>query len=343
MTSHERIDTTLSFRPPDRVPVALHNFQPAAAATGLPFSEVFTKGEFLADAMIQGWREFGQDMILLENGTACSAQACGVEVAYRDDMAPVALKPRLRSLDEVADLEVPDPYTTFPMNEVIKATRLVAKELGDRVWIVGRADQGAFGLSAQLRGVNEFLLEVAGGEDHKQVKALLEFSEQVAVRYAAALLRSGAHSVSIGDSLSGPEMLSPAQYRQVALPYQQQFVKRVKRMGGIAHLHICGNVEPILPDLVAIGAQVVEVDHKTSMRAAKRQSVGRATLLGNIDTSLLSRGTPDQVGVAAREAIETLGQGHGFILGPGCAMGSETPAENIHALVQTAREYGSIR
>ena len=35
MTSVERIDATIHFRKPDRVPVDLHNFQPAAYATGL--------------------------------------------------------------------------------------------------------------------------------------------------------------------------------------------------------------------------------------------------------------------------------------------------------------------
>ena len=33
----------------------------------------------------------------------------------------------------------------------------------------------------------------------------------------------------------------------------------------------------------------------------------------------------------------------GFILGPGCALGTETPAENIHALVEAARKYGQYR
>lgn len=340
MTAHERIEATLSFRKPDRVPVDLHNFQPAARATGLPLSEVFTKGDILAEAMIKAWREFGHDMILLENGTACSAQACGVEVVYRDDMAPVAMKPVLQGLDGVADLQVPDPYTTFPMSEIVRATHIVASEVGEHVWIGGRADQGPFGLAAQLRGINDFFLEVAGGEDDEWLEALLEFTTRVAVRYASALLESGAHSVSIGDSISGPEILSPIQHREVAARYQHEFVKQVTRMGGIAHLHICGNVEPILPEFVATGAQIIEVDHKTNMAAAKTHCAGKATILGNLDTGLLSSGTPGQVTEAARAAIETLGEGYGFILGPGCAMGPETPDENVHALVEAAREYG---
>ena len=126
MNSCERVRAAIELRTPDRVPVDLHNFQPAARATGLPMSEVFRKGELLAEAMLAAWREFGHDMILLENGTACNAQACGLEVVYRSDAAPAVAKPLLASLGEVAALEVPDPYTTFPMCEILdrKSTRL---------------------------------------------------------------------------------------------------------------------------------------------------------------------------------------------------------------------------
>ena len=95
---------------------------------------------------------FGHDMILLENGTGCNAEACGVEVHYRDDTAPVAGRPLISSLAEVADLQVPDPYVTFPMSEILKATRILAREVGDKAWICARADQGPMDLAAQLRG-----------------------------------------------------------------------------------------------------------------------------------------------------------------------------------------------
>ena len=90
MNPVERVGAAIGLREPDRVPVDLHNFLPAVRASGLPMSQVFRDGELLAEAMLGAWREFGHDMILLENGTACSAEACGVEVRYRDDTAPVA-------------------------------------------------------------------------------------------------------------------------------------------------------------------------------------------------------------------------------------------------------------
>ena len=48
MTAVERVRAAVELRQPDRVPVDLHNFQPAAYATGLPMSQVFKDGELLA-------------------------------------------------------------------------------------------------------------------------------------------------------------------------------------------------------------------------------------------------------------------------------------------------------
>ena len=340
MTSIERIDATIHFRKPDRVPVDLHNFQPAARATGLPMSQVFQDGELLADAMIQAWREFGHDMILLENGTACNAQACGLKVVYRDDMAPAAHDPIIQNLAEVADLEVPDPYTTFPMSEILKATRILSKAIGDKVWICARADQGPMDLSGQIRGLNEIMMDIGFGEEPDLIHALLDYSRRVATRYAFALIECGGHSTSIGEPLGGPDLLSPKHYKQYPWRHEKAMVEELKAEGIILHNHICGNTIPIIDEFIATGAEVLEIDHKTDMRIAKDHARGKTTLLGNIDTNTLTYGTPQDVEDACRVAIEVIGPDYGFILGPGCAMGPETPDDNIHALVESAKKYG---
>jgi MtaA/CmuA family methyltransferase len=338
--SIERCQATIELRKPDRVPVDLHNFQPAAAAMGIPLAEVFQDGELLAEAMLKAWREFGHDMILLENGTACNAQACGVEVVYRDDAAPAAHTPIVKNLEDVANLEVPDPYTTFPMNEILKATRILAKEIGDKVWICARADQGPMDLAAQLRGMTELMMDIALEEQPELIHQLLDYSGRVATRYAYALIECGGHSTSIGEPIAGPDLISPKHYRQYPWRHEKKMVDDLKERGIILANHICGNTIPIIDDFIGTGAQILEIDHKTDMRKVKEAARHKTTLLGNINTSLLVDGTPAEVEDACREAIEIMAPDYGFILGPGCAMGPETPADNIHALVESAKKYG---
>src|ERR1039458_9266919 len=169
-------------------------------------SEVFRTGALLAEAMLKAWREFGHDMILLENGTACNAQACGMTVAYQEGSAPVAEKPLISSLAEVAGLEVPDPYKTFPMCEILKATRILSKELAGRAWICARADQGPMDLAAQLRGMDTLMMDIATGEDEAGIHALLDYALRVGTRYARALIECGGHSTPIGERPGWPRL-----------------------------------------------------------------------------------------------------------------------------------------
>jgi MtaA/CmuA family methyltransferase len=226
------------------------------------------------------------------------------------------------------------------MCEILKATRILAREVGDKVWICARADQGPFALSALLRGMSEWMVDIGLEEQPALIRQVLEFSKRVATRYAYALIEAGGHSTSIGESVSGPDMLSPSHYRQWAWQYQNEMAAELKAKGIILAIHICGKTDAILDDFVATGAQILEIDHKTDFRKAKAAARHKTTLLGPINTTLLYNGTPAEVDAACQEAIATLAPDYGFILGPGCALGTQTPADNIHALVEAAKKYG---
>ena len=345
MNSIERVGAAIELREPDRVPVDLHDFQVAAHASGLPMSEMFRDGALLAEAMLAAWREFGHDMILLENGTACNAEACGTEVRYSDDTAPVVGRPLLDSLAGVADLQVPDPYVTFPMSRDPEGDpHSGARKIGDKAWICARADQGPMDLAAELRGMSEFMMDLATGEEEDLIHALLDYARRVATRYAYALIECGGRSTSIGEPIAGPAMISPRQYRQYPWGHERRMVTELKEHGIILHLHICGNTERITDEFIATGAQVLEMDHKTDAAQVEKQSRrGTTCLLGNIDTNLLALGSAGEVDAACHDVIEICKPGGGFILGPGCAMAPTTPSENIHALVESAKKYGTYR
>jgi uroporphyrinogen decarboxylase len=198
MTSLERVKTVLQGDIPDRVPVHLNNFMMNALAMGQPFAEHFQNGEAMAEGHIRAWREFGHDVIIVENGTVALAQACGCEVQYLPDSAPVLVRPALKSLDDLDTLKMPDPYTAHPLTECLKATRLVVREVGDRACVIGRADQGPFSLASMLMGIDDFLMALTDPGCHDKLHQLLAFSLEVVYRYAVGQAEQGAHLTSIG-------------------------------------------------------------------------------------------------------------------------------------------------
>ena len=356
MNSIERTWTVLRGGVPDRVPVDLHNFMMTAQASGMPFPEFFQNGEAMAEGQIQAWREFGHDVLLIENGTAALAEACGCHVEYMAESAPVVHGPAITSLDDLDKLEVPDPYKAHPLKENLKATRIVAREIGDRAFIIGRADQGPFSLAAMLVGMDTFLFSLArtlprrsrsgreipgDPELERQIRRLLDFSLEVTMRYAVAQMEQGAHITSIGESLSGPDVCSPQTYKDFEWSYAKKLVTELKARDILLAYHICGDATSIVADMVATGAAILELDYKVDLKKVKEITRGKATILGPVDPSgVMALGTPELVEEKCKEAIELLGEGGGLIPGPGCALPPTTPPENVHAMIEAAKKYG---
>jgi MtaA/CmuA family methyltransferase len=340
-SSIKRVETVLRGDIPDRVPVDLHNFLMVAQASGLPFPEFMQSGEAMAEGHIKAWHEYGHDLIILENGTVALAQACGCQVEYINGSAPVHVGPAIGSLDEIEKLVVPNPYKVHPLIENLKATRIVSKEIGDKAFIMGRADQGPFSLASMLLGVQEFLMALADPTNKERLHRLLAFSEEVVYRYAIAQSEQGAHITSIGESLSGPDVTSPKMYKEYEWSYARRLTGRLKEKNVPLAYHICGNATRIVDDMTETGAAVLELDYKCDLQKIKQATQGKTTILGVIDPSgVLALGMTDLVTKKVKEELGVLAPGGGLILGPGCALPPITPPENIHTLIETAHRYG---
>jgi uroporphyrinogen decarboxylase len=343
MNSIERTLLALQHRQPDRVPVDLPNFMVTARRMGVSnFADFFQDGEAMAEGQIESWKRFKHDVIVIENGTAALAAACGVNVAYQSSTAPVAKDPAIQSLEEVDRLVVPDPYTHPLLKQMLLATRIVVEEIGKQAFILARGDQGPFSLACEIRGMSQFMLDLALGEQEDKVHQLLDYCRQVVHRYCLAQIEQGAHATSIGDSPSGPDLLSPRHYRKYAWPYVRQLVRDLHAKDVILSYHICGDATPIVSDMVESGADALELDQKADMARSKEAARGRATLIGTVDPSeVMANGTPELVTEKCKEAIEILASGGGFFLAPGCALPPSTPDANIDAMIAAAREFGS--
>ena len=81
---------------------------------------------------------------------------------------------------------------------------------------------------------------------------------------------------------------------------------------------------------------------QTDMTKAKEILGKTACLQGNVPTSIMCTGTAADTKAYCKKLIETAGKGGGFILAPG-AGADEAKAENIHALLESAREYGTYK
>jgi MtaA/CmuA family methyltransferase len=339
MTSLERTMVVLDHRIPDRVPVALHNFLMACQMHGADFGEILRSGEMLAEAQLIAWREFGHDVIMHENGVCAEAEAMGCEILYPARGASHVEDPVIKSVEDIDKLEIPDPEGTFPLNEMLKATRILVKETGGTVFIMGRADQGPMALAAALWGPENFLLAAADPDMRPHVLKLVDKCVRMNIAYGEAQRRAGAHGTSIGSY--GHSLISTKMYNELEFPGDMAFCDAMRKVGCRSFVHSCGDETKLVPNLVATGADCLELDPKTNPEACKNATRGKATVLGMLDPhGVLLRGTPSEVRDHSLAIMRLMAPGGEFLMGPGCALPPHTPPDSIRMVMECARKEG---
>ena len=340
MTGLERSLRAIHHQQPDRVPVIPQAHVWALYHYGSSAEACMWDGELYAQIQIQAWKDFGWDGIFVATDSVALAHSLGLEVSYTEVGAapgPIGLLNRLEDVDK---LQLKDPRQTR-LNEWLIATQMLLRELGDRVLILARADAGPFSLAGQLRGMEEWLLDVARAEQPELMHRLLDFCTDYILAFADLLLEAGALIVTIGDGLASSSLISPTTFRRFAFPYQQKVARAVQARGGRLSIHVCGKTEPVFDQLVATGADVLEFDAPTDFDLAWRTARGRTCLLGNVPVSeVMTLGKPDLVKAECRWRLEKVKPASGYILSSGCALSPNVPADNLYAMVESARRYG---
>ena len=338
MNGRERILAAMRGQRPDTVPIMLHNFMMAAREAGVTMERFRTDPAEIARAFAESVERYGFDGVLVDVDTVTLAAAAGVPVDRpRDEPARVSGS-RIHSLEEVEDLEPVDIGSSEGVQVWLEAVRLLAQELGGEVLIRGNCDQCPFTLASMIRGMTSWMEEILEPSNDEAVHRLLAFSTDLTIQFISLMAATGADMLSNGDSMAGPELVSPAIYRRYALPWEQQVTQAAHQQGRPYVLHICGSTLPILQDMLTSGADALELDQRTDARRARELMGDQAVFIGNIDPSgVLARGSVGDVERATRALLAAFADTPRFILNAGCAIPAETPPENLRALIRTAR------
>lgn len=178
------------------------------------------------------------------------------------------------------------------------------------------------------------------------VMALVRRSHKETIEYTRRLLEAEPDFTFIGNSgmwlLQGERIT-----REVSLPTLRAVTRMSARKDIPSFLHCCGTER----GLVEICARESHLDCINPLErpplgdcdlAEVKEAFGaRLSLMGNLPTmTLMFRGSPKQVMIESRKAIEDAGLGGGFILSTGDQCPRDTPLANLRAMVKAARRYG---
>ncbi len=343
LSSRQRVLNAIQRQPTDCVAAMPYIYDMAAAVSGVPLLDFYTKPEVMVQAQLTLHEQVGHDVIAIGSDNYYIAEGFGCQTTRSNDEMPSIVTPPLTDINDIFDIEVPDPATDGRMPVMIEALKLARKAVGDEV-ALRSPGTGPFALASYFIGSQNWLMEIAlieaGLEEAKEAAVLhaLELATEALIRFGKACHDAGADILHCGDSLASCNVISPRTYDRFSFPYSKRVFDAWHAHGAKACLlHICGNSTPVLTRYADTGADLVEIDNAVSMATAKERIGDRTAIVGNVNTvTELLQGTPESVAASAQHCIDQAGAGGGFLLGSGCIVPRYTPVENLKAIVETA-------
>lgn len=175
-----------------------------------------------------------------------------------------------------------------------------------------------------------------------KVEFVLDKLFSIAERQAALLAEAGVDQVYSGDDVGTQTtmMISPGLWRRFLKPRYEKLARTIHKRGAFFHFHSDGWIEPIIPDLIEIGVDVLEPLQPEAMDIAsvKRLYGDRLSFEGGIGVQRLPRMSPSEVVAEVKRALEVMGP-TGYTLRPSHTILPGTPLENIIALYDAANKY----
>jgi len=333
MTSRQRVLAALRREPVDRTPVC----NPTSVATvelmdlvNAPFPDANRKPELMARLAATGYTELGFDTIMpvFSIIQESSAIGCKLQWEQKDNWPTVKMREPIYTKPE--DIRFPDDWLKHPDTQcVIQAIRILRKEYGDAVAIIGKT-MGPWSLAYHSFGVEPFLLMSL--DDPGKTKQVLDKLKQVTIEFGLAQFEAGADALTLPDHATG-DLVSGEYYNRYLRDMHIEFAEKLQ---GPLILHICGRTVDRMEYIAQTGMAAFHYDSKNDPAESMAIVKNRISLVGNINNpeTLFSKG-PDAV---RREVYKNLNAGVQLV-GPECAIPLQTTIENLKEIPLAVRDW----
>ncbi len=195
-----------------------------------------------------------------------------------------------------------------------------------------------------LRGTRAIMLD-----KFRQPNAVLEAVE----RFVPLAIDAGVHSAMRSRSpvifiplhKGADSFMSTKDFQTFYWPTLKAVILGLIKEGLIPYMFVEGAYAKRLdtikdPDIPP--GRTIWVFDQTDLRDVKKRFSGWACFGGNVPSSLLIAGTADEVSEHVKRLIDDVGRDGGYILSTGATV-DNAKAENLHAMIDTGKEYGVRR
>lgn len=220
-----------------------------------------------------------------------------------------------------------------------------ARMFKDVYVLEGFMEQTLFEWAWHLRGFNKFILDLYRNE--KFVNKLLDRLMKYRIDMGKRFIDIGVDIIRLGDDvgMQTDMIIQPHIWREYFKPRMKKIIDTLKsysRNSIYIFYHSDGYIEPIIPDLIEIGVQILNPIQPECMNPVeiKRRYGDKIVLHGTISIQrTIPFGTVEDVRKEVISRIVECGKNGGLIIAPAHTPQPDMPLENIITIYETAQKF----
>jgi len=142
---------------------------------------------------------------------------------------------------------------------------------------------------------------------------------------------------------NGP-LFSPQMYRDIFQPGDKRLWETAHSLGMQTILHCCGNIMPLIPDLIDAGLDCYEaIEAKAGMDVVelKKQFGDRLSFMGNINAQIMGAPDPAVIEEEIRRKVGFAKQGGGYIYHSDHSVPDTVSLKRYRYILELVKKYGS--
>ncbi|MDY6835732.1 MAG: uroporphyrinogen decarboxylase family protein [Chloroflexota bacterium] len=344
----ERMKALVSRQGLDRVPVMPMALGYTAKISGMTLKEFYMQPEkaFRAQGLaaeLHGYDITGPSYMFLD----WEGWEFGGEMSFPESFkqgGPTLSKSPVEKPEDVEKLQIPDPRTSTKAVPLFLQAGRMLRGMGLPATIsIGSPTNAAAAIVGKDKMIRWYFKEpeLVHTVMRKATDFILKTADCFIEEFGAANC-----AASQGLPLDSNLLISAQTFEKFSYPYIKEIHEKLLAKGiGSFFIHLCGDHTANLPywkDIPLAPRSIISIGSQTDIEDTARAFGDQHIVAGNVPTSILQTGSPEDVMEACKVCIEK-GKNlpGGFALMPECELPPLAPPANVHAMLKAAREYGA--
>lgn len=249
--------------------------------------------------------------------------------------------PVIKTLADVEKIVIPSKQYLKDIGLVARQQKIV-DYTDNKLELIGDCSSATLAFYVCIRGMDQAMFDLI--ENEKLVHAVMEKGAAIAIEKGKMNIDMGLLTLRLNDSIANMSVISPTHFRTFIKPHIKTVCDELHHYNKDVKIycHICGNVFPIISDLIETGLDcIAPLDPLggATCEQIRKEAGDEMILMGGVNTMSFIQNTPEMIKQEAIECINGAGANGNFILGSGCVVPRKSTKESLLALVNASEKY----